>query len=92
MAVNWRKGYETWLDDSGDNDYVYAEFLDEIQTHLLPYVSRLIDSDILSQNDSKALVLFYFEQIEYLKEKSDVLHRERQRTLSSGGTTEQEEL
>jgi hypothetical protein len=69
MAVNWRKGYETWLTGDGD-EYVYEEFMDEIRTHLLPYVARLRELEYLSENDAKALVLFYMEQIEYLKELS----------------------
>jgi hypothetical protein len=70
MAVNWRKGFETWLDDSGDNEYVYQEFVDEIQTHLIPYASRLVEIEAISNRDASALVLFYFEQVDYLKELS----------------------
>lgn len=70
MAVNWRKGYETWLTPDDDNDYVYQEFADEIVMHLLPYVNRLVETDYLSESDAKALVLFFFEQIEYLKQLS----------------------
>jgi hypothetical protein len=69
MAVNWRKCYETWLTGDGD-EYLYEEFMDEITIHLLPYVNRLYETGYLSKNDSKALVMFYLEQIEYLKELS----------------------
>jgi hypothetical protein len=85
MAINWRRGYETWLTPDGDNDYVYQEFLDEIQEKLLPYVNRLVEVGSISTRDASALVQFYVEQIEYLKEKSDELCRAKRGADEGGG-------
>ena len=75
MAVNWRKGYESWLSTDGDNEYVFEEFVNEVQEHLLPYMNRMVEVGALSKKDASALVFFYMEQVEYLKEKSVELCR-----------------
>jgi hypothetical protein len=85
IAINWRRGYETWLTSDGDNDYVYREFFDEIQEQLLPYVNRLVETKAISDRDASALVQFYIEQIEYLKELSDGMGKTRSGADEGGG-------
>lgn len=76
MAVNWRRGYEGWLTPDDDNDYVYREFIEEMQTHLMPYLNRLREEGYLSDSDSTAMVNFYLEQVELLKIKSKKMKEE----------------
>ena len=76
MAVNWRRGYESWLTGDGD-DYVFEEYLNEMTTHLLPYINRLRQTGYMSEKDVSAMTFFYLEQVQLLKERSQKIKEEK---------------
>lgn len=67
MARNWKEGFKTWLTPGEDNSYVYQEFIEEIETILLPYVGRLVETKHLTPAEAKGLVEYYLAQVEDLK-------------------------
>jgi hypothetical protein len=70
MAENWRRGFEAWL--TGENDgYVFQEYLDEIQLHLLPYIVRMVATGYINQAEAANLTSHFLKQIDLLKEMSE---------------------
>jgi len=72
MVSNWRRGYETWL-TPGDNEYVFEEFVEDIQIHLAPYVERLLQTEYWSDKEGTELSLYILSQLEELKGKANEL-------------------
>lgn len=68
MARNWRDDYERLMVPGEDNEHLFKDFLEEINTHLVPYVTRMQETECISRNDASALIFYFVEQIEYLKE------------------------
>lgn len=71
MARNWARGYKTWIVPGDDNDYVYQEFLDEIHTHLAPYVNRLLKMEYLTPGEAEDIIKYFVEQMLELREYAD---------------------
>jgi hypothetical protein len=67
MLNNWKRGYLTWASPDGDNDHVLLEFAEEIQEQVYPYVTRLLQTEHLSDGEAKEFMDYCFSQVEDLR-------------------------
>ena len=67
MLNNWKKGFLSWASPGEDNDYVFQEFMEEIQQQLYPYVTRLMEAEHLSQAEAKEFMDYCYSQVEDLR-------------------------
>jgi hypothetical protein len=78
MARNWKRGFEkNWLVLGEDNDHVYREFLDEMETFLYPYARRLVEMQHITQKEAEELAGYFYSQILELKAISDLAQWEK---------------
>jgi hypothetical protein len=69
MLNNWKRGFLGWASPDGDNDHVLAEFTEEIQVHLYPYVRRLFEANHLTDSEADEFMSYCFDQVEDLRAK-----------------------
>ncbi len=67
MLHNWKSGFISWASPDGDNDYVFLEFTEDIQTNIYPYVRRLVETNYLSASEAKEFMNYCFGQVEDLR-------------------------
>ena len=67
MARNWKRGYETWMEEGEDNEYVFLEFLQEIHDVAFPYIKRLYETEYIEEGEMRELVQYFLDQVEELK-------------------------
>lgn len=67
MLNNWKRGFLGWASPDGDNDHVLREFIEEIQTHIYPYVRRLCETNYLTDFEAKEFMCYCFGQVEDLR-------------------------
>jgi hypothetical protein len=67
MLDNWKKGFLSWASPDGENDYVLLEFTEDIQLHVYPYVTRLLETKHLSDAEAKGFMDYCFSQVEDLR-------------------------
>jgi len=67
MARNWLRGYKTWTKPGEDNEFACIEFLEEMQTHLVPYLIRLEQTGYIDQTESHDIFEYFKEQAKELK-------------------------
>jgi len=71
MLNNWKRGFLTWASPDGDNEYVLLEFREEIDSHLYPYVTRLLETDYLNQSEATEFMDYCYGQVEDLRNQLD---------------------
>ena len=67
MVANWKRSFMTWATPDGDNDYIIIEFNDEIQQHLYPYVTRLLETEHLTEPEARELMNHCYAEVEDLR-------------------------
>ena len=67
MVNNWKSGFLSWASPDGDNDYVLLEFSEEIQEQVYPYVTRLRETEYLSDLEAKEFLDYCYSQVEDLR-------------------------
>ena len=80
MISNWRRGYESWL-TPGDNDYVFEDFIEDVNLQMMPYVRRLTSTDYWTEEDVAELTAHVMKELNCLKGVADAL---RSKTRDSG--------
>ena len=71
MLNNWKRGFLTWASPDGDNEYVLLEFREDIDSQLYPYVTRLLETQYLSQSEATEFMDYCYGQIEDLRDQLD---------------------
>ncbi|MBW2603759.1 MAG: hypothetical protein JRE28_05510 [Deltaproteobacteria bacterium] len=71
MMNNWKRGFLSWASPDGDNEYVLLEFREEIDMHLFPYVTRLLETEHLSQPEAQEFMNYCYGQVEDLSDQLD---------------------
>jgi len=71
MLNNWKRGFLTWVSPDGDNEYVLLEFREEIDAQLYPYVTRLLETQYLSQSEATEFMDYCYGQVEDLRNQLD---------------------
>ena len=69
MLNNWKRGFLSWASPDGDNEYVLQEFREEIDSHLYPYVTRLLQTDHLTTVEAKEFMDYCYSQVEDLRDQ-----------------------
>jgi hypothetical protein len=73
MLDNWKRGFLGWASPDGDNEYVLLEFKEEIDSQLYPYVTRLLESEHLSQSEAQEFMNYCYCQVEDLRNQLDTV-------------------
>jgi hypothetical protein len=69
MMHNWKSGFLSWASTDGDNDHVLLEFTEEIQEQVYPYLTRLRETEYLSDLEAKEFLDYCHSQIEDLRDQ-----------------------
>jgi len=92
MVLTWKKSYLRWAPPTGDREYLVREFLEEIETHVYPYVRRLYECNYLSDAELDEFMMFCYSQVNDLRNALQVTGLEwlgegsaRQGTKGEGG-------
>ena len=67
MVLRWKKDYLGWAPSDGGGEYLAQEFLEEIETHVSPFVRRLYDCNYLSQSEAAEFLDFCYNEVEDLR-------------------------
>jgi hypothetical protein len=67
MVLTWKKDYLGWVPSDGGGGYLAQEFSEEIETHVCPYVRRLVECNYISGSEAKAFLDFCYQQVEDLR-------------------------
>ena len=67
MMNNWKRGFLAWASPEGDNQHVLLEFTEEIQQQVYPYVTRLRETEYLSDAEAKEFMDYCHSQVEDLR-------------------------
>ena len=73
MMSNWRRGFKTWHEPGVSNDYILLEFHEEITDQLHPYVSKLLHSEHLTNQEATELMDHCYGEIAVLKKELEDL-------------------
>ena len=69
MLDNWKRGFLSWASPDGDNDYVLMEFTEEIQEHVYPFVTRLRETEHLTNSEVQEFMAYCHSQVEDLRDQ-----------------------
>lgn len=67
MVLTWKKDYAGWAPSEGGGEFLAKEFMEEIETHVYPYVRRLYECKYLSGSEAKEFLDFCYDQVEDLR-------------------------
>lgn len=62
MVLTWKKDYLGSASSDGDGEYLAREFLEEVETHVYPYVRRLRECDYLTGPEAKEFLDYCYGQ------------------------------
>jgi hypothetical protein len=67
MVLRWKRSYLEWVSADGGGEFLAIEFLEEIETHVYPYVKRLYECDHLTQAEAAEFFDHCYNQVEGLR-------------------------
>lgn len=67
MVLRWKRNYLQWVSPEGGDEFLAEEFLEEISTHISPYVRRLYECQHLNQLEASEFMKFCDLQVEDLR-------------------------
>lgn len=67
MVLTWKKQYLEWATPDGGNDFLVGEFVEEIDTYVLPYVRRMNQVDHITLSEAKEFLNFCYGQVDDLR-------------------------
>jgi hypothetical protein len=82
MVLNWKKDYLGWAPPDGGWEYLPRELLEEIETHISPYIRRMYECDYLSPSEIREFMESCYMQVEDLRNQLGELEA---RQLSAKG-------
>ena len=69
MMDNWKKSYRSWCTEGEDNEWVYREFCEDIQTFLQPYAHALHHEGHINYYGGQCLMAFAYDKVTELKDE-----------------------
>ena len=69
MLNNWKRGFLSWASPDGDNDHVLMEFTEEIHEQLYPLVTRLRETEHLTNSEAQEFMDYCHSQVEDLRDQ-----------------------
>ncbi|MCL5966405.1 MAG: hypothetical protein M1550_04220 [Deltaproteobacteria bacterium] len=82
MVLNWKADYLGWAPSAGGDEILAQDLLEEIETHVYPYVRRMYECNYLSQSEVREFMDDCFKQVEDLRK---TLGEMEVRQLPEGG-------
>lgn len=79
MVLNWKKDYLGWAPPEGGGEFLPRELLEEIETHVYPYVRRMHECNYLSRFEVQEFMEGCYEQVEDLRKTLGETEAERLR-------------
>jgi len=73
MLNNWKRGFLSWASPDGENEYVLQEFKEDINMHIYPYVTRLLESKHLNQSEATEFMDYCYSQVEDLNDQLSIM-------------------
>lgn len=67
MVLNWKKDHLRWAPPEGGGEFLPQELLEEIETHVSPYVRRMYECDYLSPSEVREFMESCYDQVEDLR-------------------------
>jgi hypothetical protein len=67
MVLTWKKDYLGWAPSQGGGEYLARDFLEEIETHVYPYLRRLYECNYLSGAEAREFLELCYHQVEDLR-------------------------
>jgi hypothetical protein len=67
MLNNWKRGFLSWASPDGDNDYVLMEFTEEIHEQVYPLLTRLRETEHLTNSEAQEFMVYCHSQVEDLR-------------------------
>ncbi len=67
MVLSWKTEYLGWAPSERGSEFLAKEFMEEIETHVYPYVKRLYECEYLSGSEAKAFLDFCYDQVEEVR-------------------------
>jgi hypothetical protein len=77
MVLTWKKSYLGWAPPDRGGEFLAKDFLEEIDTHVYPYVRRLYECDYLTSSEAKEFLDFCYGQVEDLRDLLRVAEAEQ---------------
>ena len=66
MVLNWKKDYLGWAPSDGGGEFLARELMEEIETHVYPYVRRMFECNYLTQSEVNEFLEDCYGQVEDL--------------------------
>jgi hypothetical protein len=66
MVLNWKRDYLGWAPPDGGGEFLARELMEEIETHVYPYVRRMFECSYLTQHEVKEFLEDCYSQVEDL--------------------------
>ncbi len=67
MVLTWKKDYLGWASSDEGDEFLARDFMEEIETHVYPYVRRLYECNYLSGSEAKEFLDLCYQQVEDLR-------------------------
>lgn len=67
MVLNWKKDYLGWAPPDGGWEYLPQDLMEEIETHISPYIRRMYECDYLSPSEIREFMESCYMQVEDLR-------------------------
>jgi hypothetical protein len=67
MVLNWKQDYLGWAPPDGGWEYLPRELLEEIETHVYPYIRRMYECDYLNPSEIREFMESCYTQVEDLR-------------------------
>lgn len=83
MVLNWKKDYLGWAPPDGGWEYLPRELLEEIETHISPYIRRMYECDYLNPSEIRDFMESCYMQVEDLRKQLGEM--EAKRLSAKGG-------
>lgn len=77
MVLNWKRSYLGWAPPEGGAEFLPRELLEEIETHVYPYVRRMYECNYLSRSEVRAFLEECNEQVDDLRRALEEMEAER---------------
>ncbi|MBI5574911.1 MAG: hypothetical protein HY896_00940 [Deltaproteobacteria bacterium] len=82
MVLNWKKDYLGWAPPDGGWEYLPQELMEEIETHISPYIRRMYECGYLNPSEIREFMESCYMQVEDLR---DTLGEMEAKRLSAKG-------
>jgi hypothetical protein len=67
MVLNWKRNYLEYATPDGNNDFLVEEFQEEISTYMSPYLRRLYQCELLTQQQAEEFLNACYRQVDDLR-------------------------